>query len=82
MEGHDSTYFYSSCHVIYQKKKITFSGIEGNKCTLKVERTSEKLLKIILSATRQAIATGGVTDFLRESIFFFFYFKIAEFTLA
>lgn len=56
-----------------------FSGIERNK-QLKVERKSEKHLKILLSATRQAIATGGVTDFLRESIFF--YLKIAEFTVA
>lgn len=56
-----------------------FSEIERNK-QLKVERTSEKHLKILLSATRQAIATGGVTDFLSESIFF--YLKIAEFTVA
>lgn len=39
-----------------------------------------KHLNTILFATRQGIAIVGVTDFLREGIFY--YFKIAEFTIV
>lgn len=59
VEGHDSTYFYSSCHVIYQKKKkIRSVELKETNVLVKLKehlRSSLKLSYLLLDKLLQQV---------------------------